>query len=239
MLNNSDTALTTFNSKGKLLQVEYAKRAVSLSHTIIAVKTKQNAIIGTKINQITKSEFPFFGTKIFIINKKMGMGGTGMYQDIKILVKKARNHAKTFKQNFGEEISLRQIVRDLACFIQEFTQTGGVRPFGASLILIGFEKDGPDLYKIDPSGSFEKIKACALGKKEIPIKNFLQKRVPKELNFLDALNLILLAFTSIENDNSDSDIQIGILSNFCSFKILSFYEIKKFLGSAPKIFKKP
>mmetsp|Transcript_30060 Transcript_30060/g.76171 ORF Transcript_30060/g.76171 Transcript_30060/m.76171 type:complete len:238 (-) Transcript_30060:874-1587(-) len=237
MLNNSDTALTTFNSKGKLLQVEYAKRAVSLSHTIIAIKTKKNAILATKMNQVVKSEYPFFGTKIFIINKKIGLGGTGMHQDIKILVKKARNHARTFKQNFGEEISLRQIVRDLACFIQEFTQTGGVRPFGASLILVGFEKDGPDLYKIDPSGSFEKVKANAIGKKGSQIKNFLQKRIPKELNFLDALNLISLAFTTIESDDFDSDFQIGILDTSCSFKILSSYEIKKFLGNNQKFLK--
>mmetsp|Transcript_11334 Transcript_11334/g.28151 ORF Transcript_11334/g.28151 Transcript_11334/m.28151 type:complete len:238 (+) Transcript_11334:237-950(+) len=237
MLNNSDTALTTFNSKGKLLQVEYAKRAVGFSHTIIALKTKKNAFIVTRMNPIPKSEFPFFGTKLFIISKKIGVGGTGMYQDIKILVKKARNHAKTFKQNFGEEISLRQLVRDLASFIQEFTQTGGVRPFGASLILMGFEKDGPDLYKIDPSGSFEKVKANAIGKKGIQIKNFLQKRIPKELNSLDALYLILLAFSIIESDDSDSNIQIGFLSDSCSFKILSSWEIKRFLGKKPKIYK--
>jgi 20S proteasome subunit alpha 2 len=229
MINNSDRALTTFNSKGKLIQVEFAKRAVNSNSLIIALKTEKNAIIATKMNQSTESKYPFFSSKIFIINKKIGVGGTGMYQDIKILIKKARNHAKSFKQIFGEEISLRQLVRDLACFMQEFTQSGGVRPFGASLILIGFEKDGPDLYKIDPSGSYQKIEADGIGKKEGQVKNFLQKRIPKNLSLKDALLLILLTFKTLEASESDFGIQIGVLNDSCLFKILSWIEIKKFL----------
>jgi 20S proteasome alpha/beta subunit len=33
-------------------------------------------------------------------------------------------------------------------------ESGGVRPFGVSLLLAGFDDNGPQLYQIDPSGSY-------------------------------------------------------------------------------------
>ncbi len=41
-----------------------------------------------------------------------------------------------------------QLVRAIASIMQEFTQSGGVRPFGVSLLVAGFDEDGPQLYQV-------------------------------------------------------------------------------------------
>ena len=46
-----------------------------------------------------------------------------------------------------------QLVREVASTMQEFTQSGGVRPFGVSLFVAGFDDEGPQLYQVDPSGT--------------------------------------------------------------------------------------
>ena len=38
--------------------------------------------------------------------------------------------------------------------MQEYTQSGGVRPFGISLLVIGYDEDKPRLYQVDPSGAY-------------------------------------------------------------------------------------
>jgi 20S proteasome alpha/beta subunit len=39
--------------------------------------------------------------------------------------------------------------------LQKYTQSGGVRPFGISTLIVGFDFDGtPRLYQTDPSGTF-------------------------------------------------------------------------------------
>ena len=53
------------------------------------------------------------------------------------------------------------LVRELAAVMQEYTQRGGVRPFGISLLLAGFDHNGPQLFQIDPSGSYFAWKASA------------------------------------------------------------------------------
>lgn len=48
-----------------------------------------------------------------------------------------------------------QLVRELASVMQEFTQSGGVRPFGISLLIAGMDPElGPLLFQVDPSGSY-------------------------------------------------------------------------------------
>ena len=46
-----------------------------------------------------------------------------------------------------------QLVSKLASVMQEYTQSGGVRPFGVSLLIAGWdtETDRPYLYQCDPS----------------------------------------------------------------------------------------
>ena len=49
--------------------------------------------------------------------------------------------------------------------MQEYTQSGGVRPFGISLLVAGADGDGtPRLYQVDPSGAYFGWKATAIGK---------------------------------------------------------------------------
>ena len=68
-----------------------------------------------------------------------------------------------------------QLVREVADVMQEFTQSGGVRPFGVSLLVCGCDADGPQLYQVDPSGSYFGWRASAMGKNFINAKTFLEK----------------------------------------------------------------
>ncbi len=45
-----------------------------------------------------------------------------------------------------------QVVKESALLMQEYTQSGGVRPFGVSCLVAGYDNDGPQLFQVDPSG---------------------------------------------------------------------------------------
>ena len=79
---------------------------------------------------------------------------------------------------YEEPIPTAQLVSRVAMVMQEYTQSGGVRPFGVSLLVCGWdgEEGKPYLFQCDPSGAYFAWKATAMGKNFVNGKTFLEKR---------------------------------------------------------------
>merc|ERR1711941_201829 len=93
---------------------------------------------------------------------------------------------------YREPIPVSQIVREEATVMQEFTQSGGVRPFGISLMIAGYADAGPQLFQVDPSGAYFGWKASAIGKNFVNAKSFLEKRYSEDMELEDAIHIAIL-----------------------------------------------
>ncbi|BBH01309.1 N-terminal nucleophile aminohydrolases superfamily protein [Prunus dulcis] len=102
--------------------------------------------------------------KIQSLTPNIGVVYSGMGPDFRVLVRKSRKQAEQYHRLYKEPIPVTQLVRETAAVMQEFTQSGGVRPFGVSLLVAGFDDSGPQLYQVDPSGSYFSWKASAMGR---------------------------------------------------------------------------
>ncbi|GCA65188.1 proteasome, subunit alpha/beta, partial [Kipferlia bialata] len=70
-----------------------------------------------------------------------------------------------YRQNYGEQMPVLQCVKKLAGIMQDYTQSGGVRPFGCSLLVTGTTPEGvKKLYQVDPSGAYYAWQATAIGR---------------------------------------------------------------------------
>merc|ERR1712146_388596 len=130
--------------------------------------------------------------KIVHLTENIAVVYSGMGPDFRVLCRKGRKAAQAYYRVYREIIPVAMLVRELAAVMQEFTQRGGVRPFGISLLLAGFDHNGPQLYQIDPSGSYFAWKASAIGKHMVNAKTFLEKRYNDELELEDAVHTALL-----------------------------------------------
>ncbi|XP_054811544.1 proteasome subunit alpha type-2-A-like isoform X3 [Prosopis cineraria] len=112
----------------------------------------------------------------------------------------------------SEPIPVTQLVREIAAVMQEFTQSGGVRPFGVSLLVAGFDDKGPQLFQVDPSGSYFSWKASAMGKNVSNAKTFLEKRYTDDMELDDAVHTAILTLKEgFEGQISGKNIEIGII----------------------------
>ncbi|KAL3318495.1 Proteasome subunit alpha type-2 [Cichlidogyrus casuarinus] len=228
-------SLTTFSSSGKLAQIEYALKAVEAGAPSVGIRAVNGAVLAVekKFSSDLIDENTF--QRIEKITNKIGMVYSGLSPDYRLLVKQARKLAVSYKMTYGEDISPEQLVQRVAAVMQEYTQSGGVRPFGVSLLIAGWNDDlkRAFLYQCDPSGTYFSWKATALGKNSANGKTFLEKRYSDKVELEDAVHAAILTLKeSFEGQIKDNNIEVA-LCNENGFKILSTSEIKDYLAMIP------
>ncbi|CAK9874727.1 unnamed protein product [Sphagnum jensenii] len=113
----------------------------------------------------------------------------------------------------------------------ENTDQRGVRPFGVSLLVAGYDDHCPQLYQIDPSGSYFPWKATAIGKNVCNAKTFLEKRYTDEMELEDAIHTAILTLKEgFEGQVSGKNIEVGIVGPDCKFRVLTPIEVDDYLG---------
>lgn len=95
---------------------------------------------------------------------------------------------------FGEtaKLPVEILVSKIAMMMQEYTQIGGVRPFGTSLLMASIDVDGPRLYKLEPSGSFSAWKSVAIGEGSVAAEALLHEGYEESMDRDRALELLLI-----------------------------------------------
>lgn len=227
----SQFSLTTFSSQGKLPQIEFALRAVSNGDTCLGIKARNGVVIATekKLESSLVDESSI--VKAAAISKHIGMSYSGIGADFRVLVAKARKHSLRYFATYEELVPVSQLCLEVSNVVQEFTQAGGVRPFGVSLLMAGFDDNGPHLYQIDPSGSYFSWKASAIGRNMVNAKIFLEKRYSPEAELEDAIHTALLTLKEgFEREMNETNIEIGIVDESRVFRVLSQSEVRDYLA---------
>jgi 20S proteasome subunit alpha 5 len=107
--------------------------------------------------------------KIVEIDRHIGCAMSGLQADARSMVEHARvesqNHAFHYNEPLRVE-SCTQAICDLALRFGEGAdgeESIMSRPFGVALLIAGYDEDGPQLYHAEPSGTFYRYDAKAIG----------------------------------------------------------------------------
>jgi proteasome alpha subunit len=92
------------------------------------------------------------------------------------------------KVTYGVPMDPATLVKEICDIKQFYTQYGGARPFGVSLMFAGID-DEPVLFVTDPTGIFFQFKATAIGEYESEIKQHLAKEYKETLTIEEATKL--------------------------------------------------
>ncbi|KAH3674653.1 hypothetical protein WICMUC_003199 [Wickerhamomyces mucosus] len=207
-------SLTTFSPSGKLVQIEYALNAVKQGVTSLGIKATNGIVLATEKKTTSSLLSADTVSKVVPITPNIGAVYSGMGPDFRVLVDKSRKISHTnYKRIYNEYPPTKILVSEVAKIMQESTQSGGVRPYGVSLLIAGYDDHNKfGLYQVDPSGSYFPWKATAIGKGSVAAKTFLEKRWNDELELEDAIHIALLTLKeSIEGDMNGDTVEIAII----------------------------
>jgi proteasome alpha subunit len=196
-----DRAITMFSPDGRLLQVEYAKKTVRQGSTAIGIVCADGVLFVTDKRIVDSLVVPESVEKIWQIDSHIGSTASGILSDARVLIERAQLRAQQHKVTYDTPVDVITIVKDICNLKQLCTQSGGLRPFGVSVLIGGIDADKPTLYETDPTGIFFEYKASVIGEGEVEIEEILQKEYKPEIKIEEGLKLCLTALKKVLGDN--------------------------------------
>ncbi|MCG2720293.1 MAG: archaeal proteasome endopeptidase complex subunit alpha [Nanoarchaeota archaeon] len=197
-----DRTSLMFSPDGRLLQVEYAKEAVKQGSTAIGIVCRDGVLLVADKRISDKLVVSNSIEKIFQVDEHIGATATGFVMDGRVLIERARVLAQQHTVTYGVPIEVPTLVKEISDVKQFYTQYGGARPFGVSILFIGVDEE-PVLYVTDPTGIFFEYRATAVGEDEIEVKSILNKAYKENMTIEEGLKMAIGALKKVLGKDFD------------------------------------
>ena len=207
-----DQASTIFSPDGRLFQVEYAREAVKRGTTTVGVKFKDGVVLIVDKRISSRLIEPDSIEKIFKIDDYIGCATSGLVADARVLVDRARIDALINEITYDEKIQIKTLVTRICDFKQTYTQFGGVRPFGTSLLIAGIDETGPRLFSTDPSGALMEYTAGSEGAGRSGAMAYFEENYKEDMTLEEAIDMGIKAIHKGSGKKLNPDaIEIAIV----------------------------
>jgi len=198
-----DRTATMFSPEGHLLQVEYAEKTVRLGSSSIGMVCSDGVfIVADKRNEdslIVQSS----AQKILEVDEHIIASVAGITSDARVLIERAQVMAQQHRVTYDSPIEPEIIIREIANLKQQFTQYGGARPFGVSIMIAGVNAKKGEVFTSDITGNYFSYHANAIGENDDKIKEKLRDRYKKDLTIKEGVKIALKIFEEIQEKKFD------------------------------------
>ncbi|MFA9416891.1 archaeal proteasome endopeptidase complex subunit alpha [Natrinema sp. HArc-T2] len=195
-----DRGITIFSPDGRLYQVEYAREAVKRGTASVGLCTPDGVVLAANRRVSSPLMERSSVEKIHKADDHVGVASAGHVADARQLVDLARRRAQGEQLRYGQQIGVETLTRSITDHIQEYTQTGGARPFGVALLVGGIEDGEPKLFETDPSGTDYEWKAAAIGGDRDVIQGYLEDNYQSDLDVDGGIELAVSALSEPEEE---------------------------------------
>ena len=242
-----DRGNTIFSPDGRLYQVEYAREAVRRGSATVGVRTEESVVFATDRSVRSRLLDADSVEKLHDVDGRLGLASAGHVADARRLVDAARRFAQSERLRYGECPDVETMAKAIADTVQEATQRGGTRPYGAALLVGGYQlpraggggvgdanddAGGPRLFETDPSGTPSEWNATAIGSGSDAIREFLEAEYVDGLVGADGIGLAVDALAAAAETDLDAASTGVAVMGADGYQVLDDDAIAGHLGEA-------
>ncbi|XP_077288307.1 proteasome alpha5 subunit [Arctopsyche grandis] len=223
-----DRGVNTFSPEGRLFQIEYAIEAIKLGSTAIGISTSEGVVLAVEKRITSPLMEPTTIEKIVQVDAHIACAVSGLMADSRTLLDRARiecqNHWFVYDERMTVE-SCAQAVSNLAIQFGDSDEDSGTamsRPFGVAILFAGIDEKGPQLFHMDPSGTFVQFHAKAIGSGSEGAQQSLQEVYHKSMTLNEAIkNALTILKQVMEEKLSENNVEVVTLTPDGLFQLFS------------------
>jgi len=198
-----DRGITIFSPDGRLYQVEYAREAVRRGSASVGVRTPDGVVLAADRRARSSLIEQDSIEKVHGVDDHVAIASAGHVADARQLIDFARRRSQINRLRYDEVIDVETLTKAVTDHIQEYTQTGGARPFGVALLVGGVEDGEPRLFETDPSGTPYEWKATIIGGGQDDGQRYLEDNYEPGMDLDSGIGLALGAVA----DTTDAGLE--------------------------------
>ncbi|XLR35626.1 hypothetical protein HN51_044993 [Arachis hypogaea] len=232
-----DLSVTTFSPDGRVFQIEYAAKAVDNSGTVIGIKCKDGIVLGVEKLIASKMMLPGSNRRIHSVHRHSGMAVAGLAADGRQIVARTKSEATNYDSVYGEPIPVKELAERVASYVHLCTLYWWLRfseidshyhfklyffvfftsitycwqfhrPFGCGVILGGYDRDGPQLYMVEPSGVSYRYFGAAIGKGRQAAKTEIEKLKLTDMTCRQGVIEVAKIIYGVHDEAKDKDFEL-------------------------------
>lgn len=197
----------------------------------VGIRGKDVVVLGVEKKSLQQLQDPRTVRKTAMLDDHICLAFAGLNADARILIDKARVECQSHRLTVEDPTSVDFITRYIAGVQQKYTQSGGMRPFGISTLIIGFDPNDvvPRLYQTEPSGMYSAWKATAIGRSSKTVREFLEKNYKDNMTQDETIKLTVKSLLEVVQTGAksmsmtDTDIEIAVMTGYGQVRVRVSY----------------
>jgi len=209
-----DRTATMFSPEGHLLQVEYAEKTVRLGSSSIGMVCADGVLIVSDKRVRDKLIVLKSASKIYEIDSHMISSAAGILADARVLIERAQVLAQQHRITYDSAIEPETVIKEISNIQQQFSQYGGARPFGVSIMIVGLNQGKPELFISDITGNYLSYHANAIGENDDKIKEKLREKFKHDLTIKKGIKLAIEILEEVKGKDFDiHNLELAYIEN--------------------------
>ncbi len=227
-----DRGTSLFSPDGRIYQVEYAREAVSRGAPSVGVRTTEGVVFVAMSRASSTLMEADSIEKLHKLDDHLGTASAGHVADARQLIDLARRQSQGNRLRYGEPVGVETLTKFITDHIQENTQRGGTRPYGAALLIGGIENGEPRLFAADPSGTPNEWKATVIGGGRKEIQGHLEDEWSDELSLEAGIELGVAALAAHDDEFAPGDLAVATITEADGYRTIPEDEVADAFAAA-------
>ena len=215
-----DRGVNTFSPEGRLFQVEYAIEAIKLGSIALGIQVAGGIVLAVEKRLTSPLMEAVSIEKIQEVDSHIGCAMSGLTADARTMVEHARVEAQQHRFSFDEPLSIESTIQSVCDRALRFGEDRSgrakedimSRPFGVALLVGGIDEDGPSLYHCNPSGTYIRYSAKAIGAGSEGAQNTLEEEYNKSMSLQAATKLAVKILKAVmEEKIKSTNVEVAIV----------------------------